>query len=155
MQGVTRLPALVLLAVLALALGAGSAHADRYHDGYSGATDAYSGATDGYSGATRKDHGWRHRNHELERRQRRALRRFERRRERDYRRLENRRFRSEWARERAFRELEREHEARLRQILGESRYNEEYRRYDDNSRRGYDRPEDAVIHLILREILDR
>lgn len=155
MQGFTRLPAFALVAFLALMLGAGSAHADRRHDGYSGATDGYSGATDGYSGATRQDSGWRHRDHELERQQRRALERFERQRERDYRRLENRRFRSERARERAFRDLEREHETRLRQILGGSRYDEEYRRYDDYDRRGYDRPEEAVIHLILREILNR
>lgn len=158
---------------LVLMLGAAGVQADRHHhDGYSGATDSYSGATD-------KDGGWQHHNRarhhdnrgrrdhnrhhdrdrhhdrELERERRRALERFERRRERDYRRFDERRFASEKERGRAYRELAREHKARLREILGDSRYRQERRRHDGYDNRGYDDPEDAMIHRIIREILDR
>ncbi len=140
---------------LAVLLSVGSAQADRRHDGYSGATDSYSGATDGYSGATRKNDDWNRHDRQLDREQRRALERFNRQRSRDYRELGQRHFRSDWARERAYRDLDRQHEARLRDILGDSRYRQEYRRYDNDDPRGYDNPEDAVINLILRELLNR
>jgi len=147
--------ALTSAVALAVLLSIASAQADRRHDGYSGATDSYSGATDGYSGATQKNDDWDRRNRDLERQQRRALERFERQRSRDYRELGQRRFRSDWARESAYRELDQQHEARLRDILGDSRYREEQRRYDNYNQRGYDNPEEAVINLILRELLNR
>lgn len=133
---------------LALLLSASGVNADHHrHDGYGGATDGYTGATD-------QNDDWRRHDRRLEREQRRALKRFERQRSRDYRELGQRRFRSDGARERAYRELERRHEARLHEMLGDTRYRQERRRYDDDERRGYDRPEDAVINLILRELLN-
>lgn len=140
---------------LAMLLSVGSAQADRRHDGYSGATDSYSGATDGYSGATQKNGDWNRHDRKLDREQRRALERFNRQRSRDYRELGQRRFRSDRAHERAYRELDRQHEARLRDILGASRYREERQHYNDYDQRSYDNPEQAVINLILRELLNR
>lgn len=155
MQKQRRLLVFSSAVALAVLLSMGSAQADRRHDGYSGATDSYSGATDGYSGTTRKDDDWNRHDRKLERKQRRELERFNRQRSRDYRELGQRRFRSDWARERAYRELDRQHEARLRDILGDSRYHQEQQRYNDYDQRGYDNPEQAVINLILRELLNR
>lgn len=61
---------------------------------------------------------------------RRALRRFNEHKHRDYRRLGERRFDSDRARERAYQKLRREHRDKLRNILGDSRFEEDDEHHD-------------------------
>lgn len=122
--------ALVGAVGVSLLLSAGVQAGDRYSHSQNGYQNGYqSGRQDGYSGATRhKESG------ELSPETHRALRSFERQKGRDYRRLGQQRFSSHQARERAYRELRLQHQDRLHNILGDSRFNDDrYRHYRDGS----------------------
>lgn len=132
-----RLP--VVLAVAGVAIASFSIGASA-HDGarYDHDSDTHSHRYDG----------------ELSSDTRRALRRFDEQKHRDYRRLGRRHFDSNRAREHAYRQLRRQHCSKLRNILGDSRFDQDCFRqsHDDHDRQehGQHRPSDhhSAAHTV-------